>query len=72
MTQKELSFRHASPEGAETRHKQRHGLFSLPGTKWRAALGALAGAPVRLHHYRNFHTEVIEDALRAYDCGSHR
>ena len=40
----------------------------LPGTKWRSALAALVSAPVRLHRYRNFHAEVIEDALRAYDC----
>lgn len=40
----------------------------LPGTKWRSALAALVSAPVRLHRYRNFHTEVVEDALRAFDC----
>ena len=40
----------------------------LPGTKWRLALAALVSAPVRLHRYRNFHAEVIEDALRAFDC----
>jgi len=43
-------------------HKQ------LPGTKWRLALAAIASAPLRLHRYRNFHAEVVEDALRAFDC----
>ena len=42
-------------------------------TRWRAALDALIGAPVRLHRYRHLHAEVIEDALRAFDrapkCG---
>ena len=37
-------------------------------TGWRAALDALIGAPVRLHRYRPLHAEVIEDALRAFDC----
>ena len=41
-------------------------------TRWRAVLDALVGAPVRLHHYRHLHAEVIEDALRAYDCGPAR
>jgi len=45
---------------------------NLPGTKWRAALGALVSAPMRLHRYRNLHAEVIEDALRAFDCGRKR
>ena len=40
--------------------------------RWRAALDALIGAPVRLHRYRHLHAEVIEDALRAYDCGPDR
>ena len=38
-------------------------------TVWRAVLDVLIGAPVRLHHYRHLHAEVIEDALRAFDCG---
>ena len=41
---------------------------SQPGTRWRAALGALVSAPLRLHRYRHFHAEVVEDAIRAYDC----
>ena len=45
-----------------------HGRAQPPGTKWRSALAALVAAPVRLHRYRNFHAEVVEDALRAYDC----
>ena len=36
---------------------------------WRSVLDALIGAPGRLHRYRNLHAEVIEDALRAFDCG---
>ena len=40
--------------------------------RWRAALDTLIGAPVRLHRYRHLHAEVIEDALRAYDCGPDR
>ena len=45
-----------------------HASQELPGTKWRSALAALVGAPLRLHRYRNFHSEVVEDALRAFDC----
>ena len=40
--------------------------------RWRAALDSLIGAPWRLHRYRHLHAEVIEDALRAFDCGSRR
>lgn len=40
--------------------------------RWRAALDALIGPPVRLHRYRHLHAEVIEDALRAFDCGPKR
>jgi hypothetical protein len=40
--------------------------------RWRAALDALIGAPVRLHRYRHLHAEVIEDALRAFDGGPQR
>ena len=40
--------------------------------RWRSALDALTGAPRRLHRYRHLHAEVIEDALRAYDCGPRR
>ena len=41
-------------------------------TRWHAALDTLIGAPVRLHRYRHLHAEVIEDALRAFDCGRER
>jgi hypothetical protein len=41
-------------------------------TRWNAVLDALIGAPLRLHRYRHLHAEVIEDALRAYDCGPAR
>jgi hypothetical protein len=40
--------------------------------RWRAALDALIGAPVRLHRYRHMHAEVIEDALRGFDCDRRR
>ncbi|HSM30290.1 MAG TPA: hypothetical protein VK854_06275 [Woeseiaceae bacterium] len=40
--------------------------------RWRAALDALIGAPVRLHRYRHLHAEVIEDALRAFDSRPRR
>ena len=40
--------------------------------RWRSALDALMGAPLRLHRYRHLHAEVIEDALRAFDCGPRR
>lgn len=39
---------------------------------WRSALDALIGAPVRLHRYRHLHAEVIDDALRAFDCDPSR
>ena len=45
----------------------RESLDAVP--RWRAALDALIAAPVRLHRYRHLHAEVIEDALRAFDCG---
>ena len=41
---------------------------NTPGTRWRSALAALVSAPVRLHRFRNLHTAVLEDAIRAYDC----
>lgn len=41
-------------------------------TAWRSVLDLLVGAPVRLHHYRHLHAEVIDDALRAFDCGPER
>ena len=40
--------------------------------RWRSVLDAVIGAPVRLHRYRHLHAEVIEDALRAFDCGPRR
>jgi hypothetical protein len=53
--------------------RQQHLSSTRPGhvaaPRWRSALDALIGAPGRLHRYRHLHAEVIEDALRAYDCG---
>ena len=40
--------------------------------RWRAALDALIGAPMRLHRNRNLHAEVIEDELRSFECGPGR
>jgi hypothetical protein len=44
------------------------GRAPLLGTRWRSAFAGLVSAPMRLHRYRNFHAEVVEDALRAFDC----
>jgi hypothetical protein len=56
--------------------KQQHPGSDRPANgaapRWRSALDALVGAPLRLHRYRHLHAEVIEDALRAYDCGPRR
>ncbi len=56
--------------------KQQHSSSGRPANagapRWRAALDVLIGAPVRLHHYRHLHAEVIEDALRGFDCGPRR
>lgn len=53
--------------------RQQHPTSNRPGhvaaPRWRSALDALIGAPVRLHRYRHLHAEVIEDALRAFDRG---
>lgn len=53
--------------------RQQHSSNARPGRaaapRWRSALDTLIGAPTRLHRYRHLHAEVIEDALRAYDCG---
>jgi hypothetical protein len=67
MTHAKSNHRCTSPDCAAAKDTANHRLFRLPGTKWRAALGALAAAPLRLHQYRNFHSEVVEDALRAFD-----
>ena len=40
--------------------------------RWRTALDTIIGAPERLHRYRHLHAEVIEDALRGFDCGPQR
>ena len=52
--------------------RQQHSSSARPGhvavPRWRSALDTFIGAPTRLHRYRHLHAEVIEDALRAYDC----
>ena len=64
MTHTKSGSRSTSPD---RKARDDRSLLETPGTKWRSALGALAAAPLRLHRYRNFHTEVVEDAIRAYD-----
>jgi hypothetical protein len=54
----------------QLRHSDRSAKKTAP--RWRAALDALIGAPLRLHRYRHLHAEVIEDALRGFDCGPGR
>lgn len=68
MTHTHSDIRCASLDCERANQDSGHARNELPGTKWRSALAALVSAPVRLHRYRNFHAEVIEDALRAYDC----
>jgi hypothetical protein len=69
MTHANSNIRCTSPECAGNTDTENHDTHTPPGAKWRSALRALATAPLRLHKYRNFHSEVVEDALRAYDCG---
>ncbi len=45
---------------------------NVAAPRWHSAIDALVGAPLRLHRYRHLHAEVIEDALRAFDCGPRR
>jgi hypothetical protein len=68
MTHADTDIRCASLDCERARHDAGPAGEQLPGTKWRSALAALAAAPMRLHRYRNFHAEVVDDALRAYDC----
>jgi hypothetical protein len=68
MTHAHSDIRCASLDCERANQDAGHTPNKLPGTKWRSALAALVSAPVRLHRYRNFHAEVIEDALRAFDC----
>ncbi len=68
MRHAKSNLRYASPDCAATTDTAKQNEIRLPGSRWRSTLGALAAAPLRLHQYRNFHAEVVEDALRAYDC----
>ena len=52
--------------------EQRDRPANVAAPRWRSALDAMIGAPVRLHRYRHLHAEVIEDALRAFDGGARR
>lgn len=56
--------------------RQQHSSSGRPANsaapRWRAALDTLLGAPLRLHRYRHLHAEVIEDALRGFDCSPRR
>ena len=66
MTHRDSKFRYATPDRAVT-DTSVHDAPALSGRKWRSAISTLALAPLRLHRYRNFHTEVVEDAIRAFD-----
>ncbi len=37
---------------------------------WKQALNLVAGAPSRLHHYRDVRTQMLREALRGIDCKS--
>jgi len=37
---------------------------------WRAVLGAILGAPVRIHRYRDLHSRMVRDLLCHLDCGA--
>jgi len=67
MTHAHSDNRHASVKCERANQDNGKTSNDRPGTKWRSALAALVSAPVRLHRYRNFHAEVVEDALRAFD-----
>ena len=43
-------------------------LAGLQRISWREALGLLAGAPFRIHHYRDVHTRMLHEALCELDC----
>jgi len=68
MTHAHADNRCTSLDCERTYDGTHHARTQPPGTKWRSALAALVSAPVRLHRYRNFHAEVVDDALRAFDC----
>jgi len=68
MTHAQTENRCPSTDNDQAARAMAAGKPDLPGTKWRRALAALAEAPLRLHRYRNLHSEVVEDAIRAYDC----
>jgi hypothetical protein len=38
---------------------------------WKQAFGLIAGAPFRLHHYRDVHTQMLRNALCEVDCHQH-
>ena len=69
MAHANSSIHCASPDCAGRNDTPNHGLPAFTGKNWRSALGTLTAAPLRLHRYRHFHAEVVEDAIRAYDCG---
>jgi hypothetical protein len=35
---------------------------------WRQALGLVAGAPFRLHRYRDVHSQMLRDLFSQLDC----
>ena len=44
-------------------------LHNLPKPRWREALAALIGPAARIHHYRNLHRSMVNDAIAQLDCG---
>ncbi len=44
-------------------NQHRVDLRSLPATRWRAALKALALPAARVHNYRNLHKTMFYDAM---------
>lgn len=44
-------------------------LHNPPKPRWRDALRALVGPANRLHHYRDLHARMVEEAISKRDCG---
>ena len=39
---------------------------------WKQVFALIGGAPFRLHHYRDVHTQMLRDALCVTDCQRNR
>ena len=44
-------------------------LHNLPKPGWREAIAALIGPAARVHHYRNLHRSMVNNAITQLDCG---